>query len=149
MTLRGDITLSVAQATGNVRPLLHEIRHALERLAESGEPTVIDLRSIPLAPGEGDELERALGEGEVTAELNALGPSTVRETAIPGVWLVTHRNANNEIAGRYVEITKMPAILESQEADILRGIAELGERLRQAAASDEGVRNHGSNHDTG
>jgi len=145
VTQLGDIAVSIEQATGNVAPLLHEIRHALERLADTGEPTVIDLRSIPLAPGEEDALERALGEGEVTANLNALGPSVVRETEIPGVWLVTHRNPSNEIAGRYIEITKMPAILESQDADILRGIAELGERLSKTTAQDEGVMNDGTN----
>ena len=67
MTPLGDIAVSVEQATGNVVPLLHEIRHALERLAETGEPTVIDLRSMPLAPGEEDAIEQVLGEGEVTA----------------------------------------------------------------------------------
>lgn len=145
----GDIAVSVEQATGNVAPLLHEIRHALGRLADTGEPTMIDLRGIPLAPGEEDALERALGEGEVTANLNALGPSVIRETAIPGVWLVTHRNANDEIVGRYIEITKMPAILESQDVDILRGIAELGERLLEATAQDEGVMNDGTNENPG
>jgi len=145
VTPLGDIAVSVEQATGNVVPLLHEIRHALERLAETGEPTVIDLRSMPLAPGEEDAIEQVLGEGEVTANLNVLGPSVVRETEIPGVWLVTHRNVNDEIAGRYIEITKMPAILESQDADILRGIAELGERLSKTTAQDEGVMNDGTN----
>lgn len=118
-------------------PLLHEIRHALERLADTGECTAIDLRSLPLAPGEGDVLESMLGEGEVTVNLNALGPSLIRETAIAGVWLVTHRNAKNEIAGRYIEIRKMPAILESQDADILRGVAELGDRISRTTAHDQ------------
>jgi len=145
MTGLSDIAVTINQPTGNVVPLLHEIRHALERLADTGEPTAIDLRGIPLGPGEEDALENALGEGEVTATLDALGPSVVRETAIPGVWMVTHRNVNDEISGRFIEITKMPAILESQDVDILRGIAELGERLQRAAADDEGVKNHGSN----
>jgi len=145
MTGLSDISVSIQHPTGNVVPLLHEVRHALEQLADTGEPTVIDLRGIPLGPGEEDKLEHALGEGEVTATLNALGPSIVRETAIPGVWLVTHRNVNDEISGRFIEITKMPAILESQDVDILRGIAELGERLRLAAAEHDGVENHGSN----
>jgi len=145
MTSLSDIAVSIDQPTGNVVPLLHEVRHALERLADTGEPTMIDLRGIPLGPGEEDALEKALGEGEVTATLNALCPSTVRETAIPGVWMVTHRNVNKEISGRFIEITKMPAILESQDVDILRGLAELGERLQQAAAEHEGVKDHGSN----
>jgi len=54
---------AVERSTGNVVPLLHEIRHALERLADTGECTAIDLRSLPLAPGEGDVLESMLGEG--------------------------------------------------------------------------------------
>jgi hydrogenase-1 operon protein HyaF len=145
MTGLSDIAVSIEQPTGNVILLLHEVRHALERLADTGEPTMIDLRGIPLGPGEEDALENALGEGEVTATLNALGPSVVRETAIPGVWLVTHRNVNEEISGRFIEITKMPAILESQDVDILRGIAELGERLQLAAVEHDGVENHGSN----
>ena len=33
--------------TGNVTPLLHEIRHALAALLESDEQTVIDLRAMP------------------------------------------------------------------------------------------------------
>ena len=38
--------------THNVIPLLHEIRHALAQLLEEGKETAIDLRSIPLAPGQ-------------------------------------------------------------------------------------------------
>lgn len=129
MNALDDIPLAVEYRTGNVRPLLAEIRHALERLVDTGEPTAIDLRSIPLAPGEEDELLEVLGEGEVRAELHALGPSEIRETAISGVWLVTHRNAAGEIAGQFIEVTRMPQILESQEADMLRGMAILAERL--------------------
>ncbi len=40
------------QLTCNVRPLLHQVRHALDNLISHGETTIIDLRSIPLAPGE-------------------------------------------------------------------------------------------------
>ena len=42
--------------THNVQPLLHEIRHALATLLDDGGRTVIDLRSIPLAPGEEQKL---------------------------------------------------------------------------------------------
>ena len=93
--------------------------------------------------------EVTAGSGDWSATLNALGPSDIRETAIAGVWLVTHRNASGEIAGRYIEITRMPAILESQDADILRGIAALGERLAQGGAAHDGEHNDGSTSDTG
>ena len=34
------------QLTGNVQPLLHEVRHALVHLSDLGEATVIDLRNL-------------------------------------------------------------------------------------------------------
>lgn len=143
MSSLDDITVQVETGyrTGNVLPLLHEIRHALERLLREDQTTVIDLGSIPLAPGEFEAIEAALGTGEVRAELDALGPSEIRETAFPGVWLITHRNANDEIAGRFIEVTRAPDILASQEPDIRRAVEALGERLAdgETHATDMGV----------
>lgn len=134
MSALEDIRLTVEAATGNVPPLLHEIRHALTRLA-AGEPgTMIDLRSLPLAPGEEDRLETILGEGEVRAELNSLGSTIVRETAYPGVWLVTHRNADDAVVARFIEVTRMPGILMSQQQDIERGISRLEGELQEEEA---------------
>lgn len=110
---------------GNVMPLLNEIVHALDRLLDDDEPTVIDLASLPFAPGELDDLEQALGTGELTAELDALGKSLIRETAYPGVWWVEHRNTGGEVVGRYIEVTRSPEILMSQDADIGAGRARL------------------------
>jgi len=125
------IPIDVEATTGNVEPLLHEIRHALKRLAEGEEGTVIDLRGLPLAPGEEERIEAALGEGEVRAELQALGLTLVEETSYPGVWLVTHRNADNVVIARMIEVTRMPEILMSQREDILRGINKLESELQE------------------
>jgi hydrogenase-1 operon protein HyaF len=111
--------------TGNVQPLLHEIFHALKRLLETDEITIIDLRALPLAPGEEAKIEAKLGTGEVRATINALGPSEIIETAIAGVWLVTHFNAEEEILGRYIEICRIPAILQSQDQDIEYGLDDM------------------------
>lgn len=118
---------------GNVEPILHEIVHALDRLLEDDEPTVIDLASLPFGPGELDQLEERLGTGELTAELNALGRSIIRETVYPGVWWLEHRNTEGDIVGRYIEITRAPEILMSQDADIGAGRAQLGDGLERAA----------------
>lgn len=115
--------------TGNVAPLLHEIRHALQALLESGSETVIDLRGLPLAPGEEARIEQRLGCGEVRVELNALGPSEILETRYPGVWLVTHRNNDNEVIGRFIEICLVPRLVCAQDEDIRAGLAELNEQL--------------------
>ncbi len=115
--------------TGNVLPILHEIRHALHKLLDSGEATIIDLRAMPFAPGEEKELEANLGTGEVTVAIDALGQSTVNESSIPGVWLVTHYNEQEEVVGKFIEVTRMPAILESQTEDIRNGLERLSESL--------------------
>jgi len=109
--------------TGNVLPILNEIRHALQRLLEKDETTTIDLRGIPMGPGEEEHLESLLGTGEVTATLDAMGRSTVNETSLAGVWLVVHHNDNDDILGKFIEITRYPTILESQTED-MRGALE-------------------------
>jgi hydrogenase-1 operon protein HyaF len=114
---------------GNVRPLLSEVLHAVDRLLDTGEPTTIDLAGLPFGPGELEHLEATLGTGELAAELDALGKSRIRETAYPGVWWLEHRNAHDEIVGRYIEITRVPEILTSQDADIAAGRARLGEQF--------------------
>jgi hydrogenase-1 operon protein HyaF len=114
---------------GNVRPLLNEVLHAIDRLLDTGESTTIDLAGLPFGPGELEHLEATLGEGELAAGLDALGTSRIRETAYPGVWWLEHRNAHDEIVGRFIEITHVPEILTSQDADIAAGRARLGEQF--------------------
>lgn len=121
-----------AGLTHNVQPLLHEIRHALAQLLETGTASTIDLRSIPLAPGEEERLLAELGEGEIHAQLSALGPSEIIETRFPGVWLVTHRNAGEEIIGRFIEVCEMPRILMAQPEDVRDGLARLVAQLGAA-----------------
>jgi len=111
--------------TGNVLPLLNEVRHALERLLESKQTTTIDLRGIPMAPGEEDHILAQLGQGEVRAVISAMGPSEILETRYPGVWLVTHYNVEEEIVGRFIEITEMPEIVNSQQDDMRDALTQL------------------------
>ena len=129
MSSLDKIAVQVEISRQNLVPLLHEIRHALEQLIETGETRTIDLRSLPFSPGEEQELERRLGRGELVAHLEALGPSEILETRFPGVWLVTHRNTENEIIGRYVEVTAMPALLKSQLSDMQQGLKSLDQDL--------------------
>ena len=115
--------------TGNVTPLLHEIRHALRRLVDHGTAHVIDLRGLPMAPGEQDRLEQVLGRGELSARLDALGPSEIVETAYAGVWLVTHRNGDGQVVGKFIEVTHAPELLRSQDADVGDALARMERRL--------------------
>ncbi len=122
-----DIGVQVEAMHGNVRPILNEVMHALDRLLEDNVPTTIDLAGLPFAPGELDKLEATLGTGELSAQLDALGASRIRETTYAGVWWIEHRNVHDEIVGRYLEVTRLPEILSSQDADIMAGRARLGE----------------------
>ena len=115
--------------TGNVTPLLHQLRHALRQLLDEGEQTVIDLRSLPMGPGEEDRLLAALGQGEVQVRMSALGPSEIVETQYPGVWVVTHHNTEGETIGRFIEICEFPTIGLAQVEDIRAGLQRLEEQL--------------------
>ncbi len=128
MTTETEVTFNIQigdELTQNVKPLLHEIKHALDNLIETGQSSIIDLRSIPLAPGEEDKILNTLGRGEVLAQLNALGLSEIIETQYAGVWLVTHYNDENNIISRFIEVTTIPEILCSQTEDIMAAYSSL------------------------
>ena len=122
-----------ALARENARPILHEIRHALARLLESGEETILDLRSLPLSDLDLDYLVEQLGVGELECRLDALGRSLIQETTYHGVWLVTHYNTSERTIGRFVEVTFVPAILKSDPIDIRSDLDRLTERLAAGA----------------
>ena len=136
MNSSDTIPVSTETATGNVEPLLHEIRHALRRLADGKEGTTIDLKRLPLAPGEEERIERTLGAGEVQAQVDALGPTLIQETSYPGVWLITHKNADDVVVARFIEVTFIPDMLRSQPADIIDGIARLEDELGNEEQND-------------
>ena len=125
------------ELTWNVKPILHEIRHGLRKLLETGESSIIDLRSIPLAPGEEETIIDTLGCGEVHAKLNALGPSEIYETRFAGVWLITHFNEENSIISRFIEITVFPDILKSQSDDMTFSLNLLEDELDDGSGSDK------------
>ena len=118
-----------ALPTGNLQPLLYEIRHALARWIETGAEHVIDLRCLPLSPAEESRLLHRLGRGEVSARLAALGESEIHETAVSGVWLVNHFNQAGDPVGRFIEICACPGILVTQGDDARDALTALDAML--------------------
>ena len=118
MTSIDDIAVQVEAMHGNVRPILNEVLHALDQLLESEEPTVIDLAGLPFAPGELEELEATLGTGELSAKLDALGSSRIRETAYPGVWWVRYTNSMGTLILNTLEITDIPIVACAAQEDL-------------------------------
>jgi hydrogenase-1 operon protein HyaF len=128
--------LKTAQEWGNSLPILHEVRHGLERLATTGEPSIIDLRAIPFGPGDEARLLACLGRGEVEAVIQALGETRIWESAIPAVWFVDHYNPEGERIALHIEIDRIPGILLTQFEDLAEATARLdrmlsGERLAE------------------
>jgi hydrogenase-1 operon protein HyaF len=127
--LRG-IPIAVANESGNVPLLLHQVRHALEALLTNGNSTTIDLRAIPLAPGEPERLLETLGNGEVRAEVEALGRSVVYETSIAGVWVVEHFDQQGALSSRFIEVATVPEWLHAGAVDMREGLDRLTTALR-------------------
>jgi hydrogenase-1 operon protein HyaF len=132
-----DIAIKVesndTSSIGNIAALLAEISTMLEQLIGRGTSSMIDLKSLPLSPQEYEQLRFTLGQGEVTARLEAIGPSEIIETHYPGVWWVTHYNVEGDIIADMIEIASVPGILHSQPEDMRVGLERLHELLPQYA----------------
>ncbi|HIP52652.1 MAG TPA: hydrogenase expression/formation protein [Chromatiales bacterium] len=116
---------------GNARALLHEILHALERLAEEGENTLIDLDRIPFGQDDEAMLKAVLGDGEISVTLDAMGVSHIRETGVRGVWIIEHLNGDKERIGRFIEVTRCPELLRTPGDDLKESCKALKQRLDQ------------------
>jgi hydrogenase-1 operon protein HyaF len=128
-----DLTLS-----GNADPILHEIRSLLSDLVTVGKSASIDLRSLPLSPGDYEKLKEVLGQGEVSATIDSMGSTQVRETAVHGVWWVTHYNNDETVIAELIEVTTMPEILRTHPADARVGLDLLQSRLTLATETGKG-----------
>jgi len=118
-----------SRSFGHVLPILSEVRAALARLADTGEPGRIDLAGMPFGPGDEERLMALLGEGEVTATVEAMGPTHIRETRFPGVWVVDYANAEGQRVALHIEIAAAPQILCAQPADLPDALAELDAQI--------------------
>jgi hydrogenase-1 operon protein HyaF len=117
-----------------VTALLYEIADGVEHLASDGETGAIDLGSLPLSPVDREHLQRMLGTGEVEATLKVDGLSHIRETGIPGVWWIEHRDARGGLIAELIEFTRIPEILCAAVEDLDRGAAVLRARVAGVAA---------------
>lgn len=130
-----DIAIKVessdTSSVGNIAALLAEIGTQLEQLIKQGTSSMIDLKSLPLSALEYEQLRFTLGQGEVTARLEAIGPSEIIETQYPGVWWLTHYNVEGDIIADMIEIATVPEILQSQPEDMQAGLMRLQALLAQ------------------
>jgi hydrogenase-1 operon protein HyaF len=117
--------------------LLHELHALLQSLQSNGTLGVIDLRSLPLFPGDAQRLQALLGEGEVNATLTALGRSTIRESSIAGIWWVTHYNTADEKIAEYLEITTLPELLQTPQEELSPATQALQELINSLSIQSD------------
>ncbi len=139
MTRLGDIPIQVESAApaapstgtigGGVTAILSEIASRLERLVVGALPDAIDLRSLPMSPNDYEQLQQALGTGEVTVRVDADGESIIRETGISGVWWNEHRDRAGEVIAAYLEIARIPAMLPVDDDELRIGAQRLRARV--------------------
>lgn len=121
-----------------LRPILHELQQALADLADQGQETALDLHSLPLSSADTQALLDFLGTGEVSAKVHALGPSTLHETRFPGLWLVQHRNENDQLVARLLEITSIPHLLIAPIEEVRDGTQQLLRMLQPQSHQEIG-----------
>jgi len=117
--------------TGNAHPLLRELLEAAGRLRETGETSAIDLSALPLTPADLDWLREKLGAGEISVTLQAIGESTLNETACPGIWWVTHHNEQGAVTSQFLEVAFVPELVKADPHDV-----EIGREYLELLISD-------------
>ncbi len=108
--------------------ILHELAIMLDALVSVGDCNSVDLRNSPLAPDERRALKDTLGRGEVHAEVDICGPTLAYETAVPGIWWITHSGTGDRVLGEFIEVTTCPSVLQTQPEDLSTAVNRLRAR---------------------
>jgi len=120
-----------------VEGVLHEVARLLHWLAlDPGLAEVIDLRSLPLQEADRALLRQRLGDGEIDATLNLLGPTNIRETAYAGVWWARQMDADDRCALEQIIIARVPPLLLAHPADIDDAARRLSGDLNRAGQAE-------------
>jgi hydrogenase-1 operon protein HyaF len=113
--------------TGMANAVLSEISDRLGVLADTGEPSVVNLRGLPMTVADLKELEESLGRGEVSVSLEVAGASEIWETRYSGVWWVRHLGTGGQVATEEIAVTPFPEILRAHTQDIQAAAARIRE----------------------
>ena len=136
MTKLNEIPVHVefpGESMSMLSPILHEIVTMHKTLISSGQSNSLDLHHEPLTLDDIAALKDLLGQGEVDANLNALGSTNIRETSISGVWWLTHFNQEGNIIGEFVEITTCPEMLKTFPVELEPALVRLQDKVSQFA----------------
>jgi hypothetical protein len=130
----------VSESVSMLLPILHQLVEMHKTLISTGQSNILDLRHEPLELDEIAALKDLLGQGEINANLTALGSTNISETSISGVWWVTYYNPDGKVMSEFIEITTCPEMLKTHPQDLELAQVKLQDKLTQYAhptTSDE------------
>lgn len=114
-----ELPVEVAEPrTGMAQAVLSELIEYLQLLADKGQQHVIDLTSLPMNNTDKRELEKILGQGEVSVTLSTIGDSQIIETGYSGIWWIKHYTAEQQLISELIEVCPIPEIIKSHSDDI-------------------------------
>jgi hydrogenase-1 operon protein HyaF len=116
------------------KTLLTEILSMLSHLLDTGEAGVLDLRALPTLGQEGYQFLK-YWIGEVKAQIQSFGRSEIQETAIAGIWWVSHYNQDDDIYTELIEVNFFPEILKTHRDDIVLSQTTLANLIKALAES--------------
>ena len=125
-------TNGTAHTSLQIIAILEELQQKMLDLIRTGKTGSIDIHGLPLLPIEIGYLKDLLGEGEVNVTVKALGTSRIHETGIPGIWWITHFNANEDVMTELIEVTTLPEIIKTHRSTLPAGLEALEQRLVNA-----------------
>ncbi len=123
--------LTVESRGENASALLRQLPELMRELLRSDQPSMIDLRAIPLSSWDHERLHEVLGEGGVSAAV-ALDEGVtieVSQSAIPGIWWLEHLDEEGNLIGQYIEVSYCPEALITAVEDVDDGLELLRARL--------------------
>jgi hydrogenase-1 operon protein HyaF len=91
--------------------LLRELVEMLRRLIEEDTPGHIDLMTAGLDESGFDQLRKALGEGDIYAQVADIGMIDVVETGYAGIWWVSHKDEEGHPLAEFIEVSFCPEVL--------------------------------------
>lgn len=117
-----------SRAPASALAVIREIERRLAACLREGTRASLDLMQLAALPAELGLLRQIMGDGVVRAEVGNRGGSLVRETAIPCVWWVTHRDESGQTLAEFIEIADTPPLLAGDCHDIPAGLRLLAQR---------------------
>jgi len=85
------------------------VSHLQRWLADGGEPVALDLAGLP--PATLRVLNETLGEGEVSAIVDAVGEIRIQETVFSGVWREQHFHSDGALAHDVLLAAPIPPLV--------------------------------------